>query len=104
MPVITPETLSLLTPHVIDLFKGVLKSRKDQEAQGASQEQAIDLLNKGVLELQEVANNHGAAITEIAGKVEERLTGLERQLRRQQLISIVAIVVAAVAVAVAVVR
>lgn len=101
MPVITTETVSLLAPHVIDLVKGVFRSRKDKELKGASKEQALDILNKDVLELQEVATKQAAAIGEIAQRVEARFGELETQLKRQKLFSFTAVIIALIALGVA---
>jgi hypothetical protein len=101
MPVISPQTISLLAPHVIELVKGVFRSRKDKDLQGASEQQAVDILNKDVVELQEMVLKHASAIGEIARGAEARFAELERQLQRQRLYSIAALAVALVAVAVA---
>jgi predicted transcriptional regulator len=101
MPVITTETVSLLAPHIIELVRGVFRSRKDKELKGASEEQALEILNKDVLELQEVASKHAAAIGEIAQRVEARFSQLEKQLRQQRLVSLAAVVVALIAAGIA---
>ncbi|WP_019140462.1 hypothetical protein [Noviherbaspirillum massiliense] len=104
MPVITPETVSLLTPHLIDLVRGVFKSRKDKDLKVSSEQQVLEILNKDVLELQEVATKQGAAIAEIAQKIDARFGQLEQELRRQKMISLAAAVVAVVAAGIALVR
>jgi len=109
MPVITTETLTLLTPHIVDLVRTVFRSRNkgganDKSPQAASVEQAVDILSRDVSELQEVATKHGSAITEIAQKVDARLGELERQLKRQQIFSLISIVVAVIAVGIAIAR
>lgn len=110
MPVITTETLTLLTPHIVDLVRTVFRARNKEGApsnkgpQAASVEQAVDVLNRDVLELQEVAVKHGTAITEIAQKVDARMGNLERQLKRQQIFSLISVVVAVVAVGIAIAR
>lgn len=104
MPVITPETVTLLAPHIIDLVRGVFRSRKDKELKGASEEQALEILNKDVVELQEVATKHAAAIGEIAQRVEARFSQLEKQLKTQRIISGVAIVIALIAAGIALAR
>jgi predicted transcriptional regulator len=101
MPVITTETVGLLAPHIIELVRGVFRSRKDKELKGASEEQALEILNKDVLELQEVASKHAAAIGEIAQRVEARFSQLEKQLRQQRLVSLAAVVVALIAAGIA---
>lgn len=110
MPVITPHTISLLTPHVIDLVKTVWKARskdepdKDMKPGPSSQEQAIENLNRDVAQLQDVASRQAEAIAEIAQKVEQRLVALERQVRLQKLISLASVVVAVVAAGIALAR
>jgi uncharacterized coiled-coil protein SlyX len=104
MPVISPETVTLLAPHIIDLVRGVFRSGKDKELKGASEEQALDILNKDVVELQEVASKHATAIGEIAQRVEARFGQLEKQLKTQKIISAVAIVVAVIAAGIALAR
>lgn len=101
MPVITTETVSLLAPHIIDLIRGVFRSRKDKELRGASEAQALEILNKDVLELQEVATKHAAAIGEITQRVEARFSQFERQLKQQRLIAFAAVVVALIAAGIA---
>jgi predicted transcriptional regulator len=101
MPVITTETVTLLAPHIIDLVRGVFRARKDKELKGTSGEQALEILNKDVVELQEVASKHAAAIGEIAQKVDARFNQLEKQLRQQRLVSVAAIVVALIAAGIA---
>lgn len=101
MPVITTETITLLAPHIIDLVRGVFRARKDKELKGTSGEQALEILNKDVVELQEVASKHAAAIGEIAQKVDARFNQLEKQLRQQRLVSVAAIVVALIAAGIA---
>lgn len=101
MPVITTETVTLLAPHIIDLVRGVFRARKDKELKGTSGEQALEILNKDVVELQEVASKHAVAIGEIAEKVDARFNQLEKQLRQQRLVSVAAIVVALIAAGIA---
>lgn len=101
MPVITTETVSLLAPHIIDLVKGVFRSRKEKELKGTTEEQALEILNKDIVELQEVANKHAAAIEEIAQRVDARFSLLEQQLRRQRLVSWAAVAVAVIAAGIA---
>jgi hypothetical protein len=101
MPVITTETVTLLAPHVFDLLRGVFRSRKDKELKGASEEQALEILNKDVLELQEVATKHAAAIGEIAQRVEARFSQLEKQLKQQRLMTFAAILVSLIAAGIA---
>jgi hypothetical protein len=105
MPVITPETVSLLTPHIIDLIKNVFKSR-NREASGktpreAGVEPSIDSLSRDIVELQQVASGHGIAIAEIAQNVEVKLAKLERQLKWQRLFSLASLVVAVIATGIA---
>jgi hypothetical protein len=101
MPVITTETVAILAPHIIDLVRGVFRARKDKELKGTSGEQALEILNKDVVELQEVASKHAAAIGEIAQRVELRLNQLEKQLRLQRIVSLAAVVVAVIAAGIA---
>jgi predicted transcriptional regulator len=101
MPVITTETVSLLAPHVIELLRGVFRFRKDKELKGASDEDALKVLNKDVLELQEVAGKHAEAIGEIAQRVEARFSMLEKQVRRERMMSTAAVIVAVIAAGIA---
>ena len=101
MPVITTETVGLLAPHIIDLVRGVFRARKDKDLKGASGDQALDILNKDVLELQEVAGKHAEAIGEIAQRGEVRFNQLEKQLKQQRLLSIAAVVIAIIAAGIA---
>jgi predicted transcriptional regulator len=102
MPVITTETVSLLAPHIIELVKGVFnKSGKDKDLKAASEEEALEILNKDVLELQEVATKHAEAIGELAQRMEARVNQLEERLKRQQLFSVAAVIIALIAIGVA---
>ncbi|RJF96751.1 hypothetical protein D3870_20345 [Noviherbaspirillum cavernae] len=101
MPVITTETVSLLAPHVIELVSGVFRSRKDKELKGTPEAQALETLNKDVLELQDIAAKHAEAIGEIAQRVEARFGQLEGQLKQQRILSAIALAVAVIAVGVA---
>jgi hypothetical protein len=103
MPVISTETVSLLAPHIIDLVRGVFRSRKDKEVKAGSEEQALDILGKEVVELQEVASKHAAAIGEIAQRADARFSQLEKQLKQQRLLALSALVVAVVSTVVALV-
>jgi hypothetical protein len=104
MPVITTDTVNLLAPHIIELVKGVFRSRKDKELKGTTNEQALEILNKDVLELQEVTAKHAEAIGELAQGVEARFVLLEKQLKQQRLFSLAAAVVAVAAMVIAFVK
>lgn len=102
MPVISSETVSMLAPHIFELVKGVFKTRK--EVPETSEDQVLDMLNKDVLELQEVATKQGEALGEIAHVMEAKFAQLEKQLRLQKLLSVAAVVIAVIATAVAIAK
>jgi hypothetical protein len=101
MPVISTETVSLLAPHIIDLVRGVFRSRKDKEVKAGSEEQALDILGKEIVELQEVASKHAAAIGEIAQRADARFSQIEKQLKRQRLLAWASLVIAVISAIVA---
>jgi glutathione S-transferase len=105
MSILTSSAVSALAPHLLDLVKGVIPlitSRNKAVAKTDTREQAADALAVQVAELQEAAIKQAAAIKELAEASDAAMRDLEQQLKQQKLLSLIALAVAAVSLALAV--
>lgn len=102
MSIFTSAAMRALAPHLLDLAKGVLPlftaSRASQEETPVEHE---DMQALQIRELQQAATAQAGAVQELAARTEAALTELEQRLQRQQRISTIAMVVAAVAMVLA---
>lgn len=104
MSFFTRSAVSALAPHLVDLVKGVLPlfTADNKAIRHGSQEQATQVLTVQVSELQEAAVNQAGALKELAARTEQSIRELERQLKRQKILSASALAIAIVALGLAI--
>ena len=104
MSFFTRSAVSALAPHLVDLVKGVLPlfTADNKTARHASHEQTTQILDVQVYELQEAAVKQAGAIKELAAHTEQTIRELDRQLKRQKILSASALAIAIVALGLAI--
>jgi hypothetical protein len=98
MSIFSSAAMRALAPHLLDLAKGVLplftSTRADQQETPAEHE---DMQGLQIRELQQAATAQAGAVRELAERTEVALAELEERLKRQQRISMIAMIIAGVA-------